>query len=261
MAYQTILLDIADNVATVTLNRPEKLNAFSVEMHQELRAAIKEIKAAKARAMVLTGAGRAFCAGADLGARDLATEEKLDLGALLEKYYNPLIRALHRLPMPVIAAVNGVAAGAGANIALGCDLVFAARSASFIQAFIRIGLVPDAGGTYMLPRLIGLQRAMGLAITGDKIDAETAAQWGMIWKCIDDDALMDEVMEFARHIATQPTRSIGLIKRALYASLGNDLDSQLDLERNLQRVAGYGTDYREGVQAFLEKRPAKFTGG
>lgn len=261
MAYQTILLDIADDVATVTLNRPDKLNAFSVEMHEELRAAIKEIKAAKARAMVLTGAGRAFCAGADLGARDLATEEKLDLGALLEKYYNPLIRALHRLPMPVIAAVNGVAAGAGANIALGCDLVFAARSASFIQAFIRIGLVPDAGGTYMLPRLIGLQRAMGLAITGDKIDAETAAQWGMIWKCVDDDALMDEVTVFARHIATQPTRSIGLIKRALYASLGNDLDSQLDLERNLQRVAGYGTDYREGVQAFLEKRPAKFTGG
>lgn len=261
MAYQTISLDIADDVATVTLNRPDKLNAFSVEMHEELRAAIKEIKAAKARAMVLTGAGRAFCAGADLGARDLATEEKLDLGALLEKYYNPLIRALHRLPMPVIAAVNGVAAGAGANIALGCDLVFAARSASFIQAFIRIGLVPDAGGTYMLPRLIGLQRAMGLAITGDKIDAETAAQWGMIWKCVDDDALMDEVTVFARHIATQPTRSIGLIKRALYASLGNDLDSQLDLERNLQRVAGYGTDYREGVQAFLEKRPAKFTGG
>lgn len=261
MAYQTISLDIADDVATVTLNRPDKLNAFNVEMHEELRAAIKEIKAAKARAMVLTGAGRAFCAGADLGARDLATEEKLDLGALLEKYYNPLIRALHRLPMPVIAAVNGVAAGAGANIALGCDLVFAARSASFIQAFIRIGLVPDAGGTYMLPRLIGLQRAMGLAITGDKIDAETAAQWGMIWKCVDDDALMDEVTVFARHIATQPTRSIGLIKRALYASLGNDLDSQLDLERNLQRVAGYGTDYREGVQAFLEKRPAKFTGG
>ena len=260
MAYETILLDIADDVATVTLNRPDKLNAISNEMHGELRAALKEIKAAKARALVLTGAGRAFSAGADLGAVGEPSEEKTDIGLLLEKHYNPLVRGLHRLPMPVIAAVNGIAAGAGANIARASDLVFAARSASFIQAFIKIGLIPDAGGTFVLPRLIGLQRAMGLAITGEPIDAETAAEWGLIWKCVDDDKLMEEVGKFARHLATQPTRAIGLIKRALYAAPGNDLDHQLQLERHLQRVAGYGDDYREGVRAFLDKRAPSFTG-
>ncbi|MDP6351690.1 MAG: 2-(1,2-epoxy-1,2-dihydrophenyl)acetyl-CoA isomerase PaaG [Alphaproteobacteria bacterium] len=260
MSTQTILLDIADDVAVITLNRPDKLNAFNEDMHKELRAAIKQVKTDKARALVLTGAGRAFCAGADLGARDLASGEKLDLGALLEKYYNPLVLGLRRLPLPVIAAVNGVAAGAGANIALMCDLTFAARSARFIQAFVKIGLVPDAGGTFMLPRLIGLQKAMGLAMTGDDIDAETAESWGLIWKCVEDEALMDTVMDFARHLATQPTRAIGLIKRAMLAAAGNDLESQLRLERNLQRVAGYGTDYREGVAAFMDKRPPKFTG-
>ncbi len=260
MSFETILFEISDDVALLTLNRPDKLNAFSVDMHKEIRAAIKQAVKDKARALVITGAGRAFCAGADLGARDLSTDEELDLGGLLEKYYNPLILTLKDLPMPVIGAVNGVAAGAGANIALACDLVFAARSASFIQAFIKIGLVPDAGGSFHLPRLIGMQRAMALAMTGDKLDAETAEAWGMIYKCVDDETLMDEVMGCARHLATQPTRSIGLIKRLMTASLGNDLNTQLDLERNMQRVAGLGTDYREGVQAFLEKRAPRFTG-
>jgi 2-(1,2-epoxy-1,2-dihydrophenyl)acetyl-CoA isomerase len=260
MGFETILFEISDDVALLTLNRPDKLNAFSVDMHKEIRAALKQSEKHKARALVITGAGRAFCAGADLGARDISTDDELDLGDLLEKYYNPLILTLKDLPMPVIGAVNGVAAGAGANLALACDLVFAARSASFIQAFIRIGLVPDAGGSFHLPRLVGPQRAMALAMTGDKLDAETAEHWGMIYKCVDDDALMDEVMGCARHLATQPTRSLGLIKRLMTASLGNDLKTQLDLERNMQRVAGLGGDYREGVQAFLEKRAPNFTG-
>ncbi len=260
MTFETILFDISDNVALLTLNRPDKLNAFSVDMHKEIRASIKQAVKDKARALVITGSGRAFCAGSDLGARDVTADEEMDLGGLLEKYYNPLILTLKELPMPVIGAVNGVAAGAGANVALACDLVFAARSASFIQAFIKIGLVPDAGGSFLLPRLIGMQRAMALAMTGDKLDAETAEAWGMIYRCVDDETLMDEVISCARHLATQPTRSIGLLKRLMTASLGNDLKTQLDLERNMQRVAGLGTDYREGVQAFLEKRAAKFTG-
>ncbi len=260
MTFETILLDCADNVATITLNRPDKLNAFTATMHVELRQALKQVKSDGARALVLTGAGRAFCAGQDLGERKFPADETVDLGAGLDKNYNPFVRALRRLPMPVIAAVNGVAAGAGANIALGCDLVLAARSASFIQAFVKIGLVPDAGGTFLLPRLVGLQRAMALAMTGAPLDAETAAAWGLIWRCVDDDALQDEVANLARTLATQPTRTIGLIKRALYASLANDLDTQLDLERDLQRVAGMGNDYREGIQAFLEKRPPNFSG-
>ncbi len=260
MSFETILFELTDDVAVLTLNRPDKLNAFSIDMHKEIRAALKQTVKDKARALVITGAGRAFCAGADLGARDVKAEGEMDLGALLEKYYNPLILSLKDLPMPVIGAVNGVAAGAGANFALACDLVFAARSASFIQAFIKIGLVPDAGGSFHLPRLIGMQRAMALAMTGDKLDAETAEQWGMIYQCVDDDTLMDTAMDCARHLATQPTRSIGLIKRLMTASLGNDLNTQLELERQMQRVAGLGTDYREGVQAFLEKRAPKFTG-
>lgn len=260
MSYQTITFDIADDVATLALNRPDKLNAFTVEMHEELRDAIATTRNDGARALVITGTGRAFCAGADLGTVDTKSEEARDIGLALERHYNPLILSLADLPMPVIAAVNGVAAGAGANLALAADLVFAARSASFIQAFVKIGLVPDAGGTFFLPRLIGPQRAMALALTGDKLDAETAASWGMIYRCVEDDALMDEVMGFARHLATQPTRTIGIIKRLMHASATNDLAGQLDLERNAQRKAGEGTDYREGVQAFLEKRPAKFTG-
>ncbi len=260
MAYQTIIFEIADAVATLALNRPDKLNAFTGEMHEELRDALAATREGGARVLVITGTGRAFCAGADLGAVDLDSDEARDVGAALERYYNPLILSLTELPIPVIAAVNGVAAGAGANFALAADLVFAARSASFIQAFVKIGLVPDAGGTFFLPRLIGPQRAMALAVTGDRIDAETAAAWGMIYKCVDDDALIDEVTAFARHLATQPTRTIGIIKRLMKASATNDLAAQLALERDAQREAGEGNDYREGVQAFLEKRAARFTG-
>jgi 2-(1,2-epoxy-1,2-dihydrophenyl)acetyl-CoA isomerase len=260
MSYQTITFGIADDVATLALNRPDKLNAFTSEMHEELRAAIDATRNGGARALVITGTGRAFCAGADLGAVDVDSDEARDLGSALERYYNPLILSLSELPIPVIAAVNGVAAGAGANLALAADLVFAARSAKFIQAFVKIGLVPDAGGTYFLPRLIGPQRAMALAMTGDAINAETAADWGMIYKCVDDDALMGATMGLARHLATQPTRTIGIIKRLMNASTDNDLAAQLDLERHAQREAGEGNDYREGVQAFLDKRAAKFSG-
>lgn len=260
MSFETITLEIADDVAVLTLSRPEKLNAFTVEMHHDIRAALGETESAGARALVITGAGRAFCAGADLGARDPAGEEQLDLGDALEEYYNPLIIRLAAMPIPVLAAVNGVAAGAGANLALACDLTLAARSASFIQAFVRIALVPDAGGSYYLPRLIGRQRAMALALTGEAIDAETAADWGLIYKCIDDEGFMDEAMALARRLAAGPTRAIGLIKELMAASGGNTLEEQLALERQMQRRAGEGEDYREGVRAFLEKRPAQFSG-
>ncbi len=183
-----------------------------------------------------------------------------DLGASIETNYNPLVRALRDLPMPVVCAVNGVAAGAGANLAFACDIVLAARSASFIQAFCKIGLIPDSGGTWTLPRLVGHARAMGLAMLGDKLSAEQAEAWGLIWKAIDDDTLAGEAAALARHLATQPTHGLALIKRALHASSTNDLDTQLDLERDLQREAGHSRDYREGVAAFIEKRAPRFEG-
>jgi 2-(1,2-epoxy-1,2-dihydrophenyl)acetyl-CoA isomerase len=260
MAYETITLEIAEGVALLTLDRPDKLNAFTEQMLREIRDALKELRKAKARTLVLTGAGRAFCAGADLGALDLTGEGELDLGEPLEKHYNPLIVTLKTLPIPVLAAVNGVAAGAGANVALACDLTLAARSASFIQAFVRIGLVPDAGGSFHLPRLVGMQRAMALAMTGEAVDAETAEAWGMIYRCVDDEALIEVTMALARRLADGPTRTIGLIKRLFAASPGNGLEAQLALERNMQRVAGLGEDYREGIRAFLEKREARFSG-
>lgn len=255
-----LLFDKAEGVATVTLNRPEKLNAFTPDLHRDLKAALDEIEGDTAiRAVLLTGAGRGFCAGQDLnlrrgGAGGEATASSLDT------WYNPLVRRLRRLEKPVVCAVNGVAAGAGANIALACDIVLAARSASFIQAFCKIGLVPDAGGSFFLPRLVGMARASALMLLGEKVTAEQAAQWGLIWRAVEDAALMAEAADLARHLARQPTRALGLIKRALNASFDNDLDRQLDLERDLQRMAADTNDYREGVAAFLEKRPAKFSG-
>jgi 2-(1,2-epoxy-1,2-dihydrophenyl)acetyl-CoA isomerase len=258
----TILFDLAEGVATITLNRPDKLNAFNEAMHAELARALDRIEADRAvRAVLLTGTGRAFSAGQDLGDRVMGEgAAPPDLGDTLDRLYNPLVRRLHRLERPVIAAVNGVAAGAGANLALACDLVLAARSAKFIQAFCKLGLVPDSGGTYVLPRLVGPARAMGLALLGEPLAAEQAAAWGLIWRVVDDERLLEEASALARRLATQPTKGLGLIKRALHTSAANTLGEQLDLERDLQREAGHTEDYREGVRAFLEKRPAVFRG-
>jgi 2-(1,2-epoxy-1,2-dihydrophenyl)acetyl-CoA isomerase len=255
---EPILLAMADGVATITLNRPDKLNAFNGAMHAALRAALDTIAAAPAvRALVLTGAGRGFCAGQDLGARPAADA---DLGDSLERHYNVLIRRLRAMPLPLVVAVNGVAAGAGASLALAGDIVLAARSASFIQAFCRIGLMPDAGGTWVLPRLAGPARAAGLALLGEALPAETAAAWGLIWRVVDDERLPQEAAALGARLAQQPTRALAAIKQALQASWAHTLDQQLDLERDLQRELGWTEDYREGVAAFREKRPARFQG-
>jgi 2-(1,2-epoxy-1,2-dihydrophenyl)acetyl-CoA isomerase len=247
----TIRLELTEGVATITLNRPDKLNAINEPMQAELAGALDRIEGdAAIRALLLTGAGRAFSAGQDLTDRVMGEgEAPPDLGDTLDRLHNPLIRRLRRLERPIVCAVNGVAAGAGANLALACDLVLAARSAKFIQAFCRLGLVPDAGGTYVLPRLVG-----------EPLTAEQAAAWGLIWRVVDDEQLMPEAKALARRLATQPTRGLGLIKRALNASAANTLGEQLDLERDLQREAGRTRDYREGVRAFLEKRSPRFEG-
>lgn len=262
MTYETIQLAIADGVATLTLNRPDKLNSFTTQMHAELADALKAIQRDDAvRCLLLTGAGRGFCAGQDLSDRAVAPGgETPDLGESLEKRYNPLLKTLKGLEMPVVCAVNGVAAGAGANLALACDIVLAARSASFIQAFCKIGLIPDSGGTWSLPRVVGQARATALMMLGDKVSAEQAEAWGMIWKCVDDAALAEEAKGLAARLAAMPTRGLALIKRALAASSTNTLEQQLDLERDLQRLAGRTADYQEGVAAFMEKRQPTFQG-
>lgn len=262
MSFEHILFTIEQGVATLTLNRPAQLNSFNAQMHKEVREALKQVRQnPEARCLLITGNGRGFCAGQDLSDRNVAPGAAMpDLGESIEKNYNPLIRTLRDLPMPVICAVNGVAAGAGANIALACDITLAARSASFIQAFCKIGLVPDSGGTWTLPRAVGMARAKALALLGDKLSAEQAEQWGMIWRCVDDEALQDEALKLARHLAAQPTYGLALIKRALNASASNSFDEQLDLERDLQRLAGRSEDYREGVAAFMEKRTPEFKG-
>ena len=257
----TVRTSFTDSVLTITLNRPDKLNSFTADMSQALQVALLQAAHESVRAVLLTGAGKGFCAGQDLSDRMVvATGGTIDLGETIEKNWAPVIRAIRDLPKPVVCAVNGVAAGAGANLALGCDIVLAARSAKFIQPFCKLGLVPDAGGTYHLPRLVGEARAKALAILGDAIPAEQAEAWGMIWKVYDDASLMSEATKLVRHLATQPTFGFGLIKQAIHASAAQTLDQQLDLERDLQRKAGHSPDYAEGVAAFMAKRPPVFTG-
>jgi 2-(1,2-epoxy-1,2-dihydrophenyl)acetyl-CoA isomerase len=257
-----VLISLEAGVQTITLNRPEKLNAFTPEMHKGLRRALEQALDDRAiRAVLLTGAGRAFSSGQDLAERNVAPgAAPIDLSVSIGSYYNPLVRRMRELPKPIVCAVNGVAAGAGANIALACDVVLAARSASFVQSFARLGLVPDSGGTYFLPRLAGSARAMGLALLGEPLAAEAAERWGLIWKACDDEQLMPEATALARTLASGPTKGFGLVKKALHASAGNSLDAQLDLERDLQREAGFSEDYREGVAAFLQKRAPQFKG-
>jgi 2-(1,2-epoxy-1,2-dihydrophenyl)acetyl-CoA isomerase len=258
----SILVSLDAGVLAITLNRPDKLNAFNPEMHQLLKSALERARdEAEVRAVLLTGAGKGFCAGQDLSERNVAAgAAPIDLSVTIGSYYNPLVRRMRELPKPIVCAVNGVAAGAGANIALACDLVVAARSASFLQAFSRIGLIPDSGGTFFLPRLAGTARAMGLALLADKLSAEDAERWGLIWKAVDDAQLVAESLSLAKTLAAGPTKAYGLIKKALYASASNTLDAQLDLERDLQREAGVSEDYREGVAAFMQKRKPVFKG-
>ena len=262
MNFETIETSVENGVFTLALNRPGALNSFNQQMHAEVREAVARVKdEADIRCLLLTGKGRGFCAGQDLGDRAVSGDKgPPDLGESVEKNYNPLIRSIMSLPKPVVCAVNGVAAGAGASIALACDIVLAARSASFILSFCKIGLVPDSGGTWNLPRAVGLPRAKGLAMLGDKLPAEKAEAWGMIWRCVEDDELMVEANKLAAHLATQPTRGLGRIKQLLNASTARGLDEELEAERDAMQELGRSTDYAEGVAAFMEKRPPEFKG-
>ena len=256
-----ILVEKRDGYRVITLNRPDRLNAFNETMHLALRSAIENAEADDTcRALLLTGAGRGFCAGQDLNDRLAKPGESMVLGGTLEQFYNPLVRKLRALPFPVVAAVNGVAAGAGCNIALACDIVLAAKSAKFIQAFAKIGLVPDSGGTWFLPRLIGPARARALALLAEPLSAEKAEDWGLIWRAVDDGVLMSVVDKLCSQLAKGPTYGYALTKRALEESATNDLSKQLDVERDLQREASQHSDYAEGVRAFMEKRPPHFLG-
>jgi 2-(1,2-epoxy-1,2-dihydrophenyl)acetyl-CoA isomerase len=258
MAYETIDFKADGPIARITLNRPDRLNSFTVQMHAEVRDALDNV--GEARVLILTGAGRGFCAGQDLNDRAVAPGQPVDLGETVEQCWNPLVRTLTSLPQPVIARVNGVAAGAGANIALACDIVVAAKSAKFIQSFSAIGLIPDSGGTWALPRLVGQARALGLALTGEPLPAETAEQWGLIWKAVDDEALDGEVDAIANKLASLPPLGLAAIKDMIRSSWQYSLDEELGRQAGAMRRLGFTEDYREGVAAFLEKRSPKFTG-
>ncbi len=260
MNFETIVLDFAGGVGRLTLNRPERLNSFTVQMHAEVAEALGRVEREGARALLLTGAGRGFCAGQDLADPAVAPGAGTDLGEALERRYNPLIRRLANLPIPVVCAVNGVAAGAGANIALACDIVLAARSAKFIQSFTGIGLIPDSGGTWALPRLVGQARALGLALSGAPLTAEQAEAWGMIWRCVEDDKLMAEADALVLRFAAAPTAGLAETKRLIRASAALGFDAALDAERDAQGRLGRTSDYAEGIEAFTAKRSPRFIG-
>jgi 2-(1,2-epoxy-1,2-dihydrophenyl)acetyl-CoA isomerase len=258
---QHLLTDRADGVVRITLNRPDVLNSFNRAMASELQAELAAIaRDESVRAVLLTGAGRGFCAGQDLAEALPKDGVMPDLGDFVRTTWNPLVLGVRTLEKPVVCAVNGTAAGAGANLAFACDIVFASREASFIQSFAKIGVIPDTGGTFLLPRIVGLQRAAALTMLAEKLPAKEALEWGLIYKVCEPDALMDEAFACARQLAAQPTRALGLIKRGFNRSLGIDLAGQLAYEEELQREAGRSADYAEGVKAFLEKRKPSFTG-
>jgi 2-(1,2-epoxy-1,2-dihydrophenyl)acetyl-CoA isomerase len=262
MSEPLVLVADAGPVRTLTLNRPAALNSFTGAMHAQLRAALDAAAAdASVRAVVVTGAGRGFCAGQDLNDSAMVPgpDGRVDVGAVIEAHYRPLALRVRSMPVPVIAAVNGVAAGAGANFALGCDMAVAARSASFIQAFAKIGLVPDCGGTWLLPRLVGRARALGLALTGDKLGAEAAAEMGLVWQCVDDAALMDTGMALAQKLAALPVKALAATRQAFDMAAQMDMGQALTLEAELQRTLGHAHDFAEGVAAFQQKRAPHFT--
>ena len=260
--YKTIEFTIEDGSATLTLNRPDRLNSFTVEMHEEMQDVLTRIETdSTIRALLLTGAGRGFCAGQDLIDRAVAPGgDAVDLGHSCETYWNPMVKRIAEMPIPVVCAVNGVAAGAGANVALACDIVLAAKSAKFIQSFANIGLIPDSGGTWVLPRLIGQARAMAITLTGIPVKAEQAENWGMIWQTLDDNVLMETATGLVKKLASGPTKGLAETKKRIRESALNTLSQELDLERDAMRNLGYSDDYAEGVAAFMEKRKPTFNG-
>ena len=263
MQFENILFDVSNGIARLTLNRPDKLNSFTGAMHAELRSALDQVQSDKnVRVLVLTGAGRAFCAGQDLADPDMQkVDGKMpDIGNLVEANYKPLILRLQNLRVPTIAAVNGIAAGAGASVALACDLVVASKSASFLQAFSKIGLIPDTGGTWFLPQRIGMARAMGLALLADKLPAEKAAEWGLIWSCVEDGEFAGAVDALAKQLSTAPTKALVRTRQAMHAAPGHTLEQQLSMEGGFMRELGWSPDYAEGVAAFMAKRAPNFSG-
>ena len=262
MTYQNIRFEVQDGIARLTLNRPDKLNSFTGAMQLELRAALDAVQDDNSiRVLVLSGAGRAFCAGQDLNDPEMAMKPMLpDIGNVVEKYYKPLILRLQNLRVPTLAAVNGIAAGAGASLALACDLVIAARSASFLQAFSKIGLIPDTGGTWFLPQRVGMARALGLALLADKLPAEKAADWGLIWQVVDDSELAASVDKLAAQLAAMPTKALVRTRQVMHAAPSHTLEQQLSMEGGVMRELGWSPDFAEGVAAFMEKREPKFTG-
>jgi 2-(1,2-epoxy-1,2-dihydrophenyl)acetyl-CoA isomerase len=262
MTYQNILFEAQDGIARLTLNRPDKLNSFTGAMHVELRAALDVVQHdTSIRVLVIAGAGRGFCAGQDLADPDMTVGHlQPDIGAVVEQHYRPLILALQNLRVPTVAMVNGIAAGAGASLALACDLVIAAKSASFLQAFSKIGLIPDTGGTWFLPQRVGMARAIGLAMLADKLPAEKAAEWGLIWQAVDDAELVPSVDKLAAQLAQMPTRALVATRLAMHAAPNHTLEQQLNMEAGFMRELGWRDDFKEGVAAFQQKRAPKFTG-